>query len=282
MNATLGLLLRLAVILTVAVTSVVAGVLGLTSLSDGRSTSTDGGVDVEAGLPSTLAPIRGGTDRVVCSHSAKVLAFRGPKVYYPPTYPPTSIPHRSDGVCFKSVQHAEVSGFRLAPSPVNVTRDGDIYFVGSSAELLLDCRSAAARLGFLVACPRQLPASIGQHRCGGDGCTWGTGFLLDASGFLVPDGYRGVDGRAVPHLLIEAGPSINDGECRPAEAAGGPAHMERVECSPVAGLHAGHMGFRWTKDAVQYFVSIHGVDPRNAVIVERVAASIQLIGPSAP
>jgi calcineurin-like phosphoesterase family protein len=107
-----------------------------------------------------------------------------------------------------------------------------------------------------------------------EGCALGEGFLLEPQGMESP---------TVSHLVIQGNWDAFQSDCgdrdpyRRVTVRGHKALL--IECPDTAGLHAGHVLLRWVEEGTFVIVSVHGHTVANRQFVQRVAASIEIVGP---
>jgi hypothetical protein len=204
--------------------------------------------------------------------------------------------------CSSGTRHATPSSTRPPSGPVNL--------VAAPAELRNECAAAANQLGFAVPCPAQVPKAAGRGmRCpvpesampapcvGLEGLPPHPAFGLDFSGFDVPSGYQGVDGKAMGHLYIEARPR---GESPPSPCIGarrlgtiaaGRWTANEYSCSSDTlavqrearhgeGAYLGHLLFAWSQDGIDYIASAHGHTIVNRDLLVQLVGSMTLIPPT--
>jgi hypothetical protein len=170
-------------------------------------------------------------------------------------------------------------------------------------ELRDQCLNAAEQLGFAVPCPARVPLVRGRPvRCTG-GCVAPEGsppmpiFFFEVQGFDVPRKYRGVDGRPVGHLIIEARRPEDAGPlpCAAATDAGMLTIQRRsisvFECPSASnaieqgviqhgeGAHSNHVLLAWDEGGIKYAASAHGHTTVNLRLLRRIVESIELVGP---
>jgi hypothetical protein len=144
-------------------------------------------------VPATTiaAPYRIG-DRLLCPLGHPVLATATGRSYRPghPTPPP---PNARPVACYDTTDQATAAGYPPAPLPPRALDLGGEYLVPTSSPLHRQCRQAANRVGFVVPCPRLLPApapnTIPPVLCdlpSTPSCTPSTGFVFEFGGFTVP------------------------------------------------------------------------------------------------
>jgi hypothetical protein len=119
-------------------------------------------------------------------------------------------------------------------------------------------------------------------------------FDLDMSGFDVPGGYVGVDGKAAGHILIEAR-RHSDSPPRPCVSAvnvgtvvAGTWTTTAYNCSSDAittqreathgeGAYLGHTLLAWHHDGIDYIASAHGQTAVNRDLLVRLVGSMTLV-----
>jgi hypothetical protein len=171
------------------------------------------------------------------------------------------------------------------------------------------CAAAANRLAFPVPCPLRVPARAGQGMscpppygamvaaCVGlEGSPPYAVFALEVSGFDVPRGYVGVDGKAIGHLIVEARPQADSPPrpCIGGEQLGNvfvgrwtasewrcpnDSVLVQREAMHGEGAHVGHLLLEWSQDGIDYVASAHGPTAANLDLLRRLVASMTLISP---
>jgi hypothetical protein len=146
------------------------------------------------------------------------------------------------------------------------------------------CRDAARILRFAVPCPTMLPATTGPVRCrvpaaaaGAEvrpkrGCALAEGFILEPTGMTDP---------AIRHLVIEGSASGFQLDCGKRDPHTQVTVHGRlallVDCSELAGLHAGHAALIWREGSTYVTVSLHGHTEENRRAVRAIADGIELV-----
>jgi hypothetical protein len=122
------------------------------------------------------------------------------------------------------------------------------------------------------------------------------GFFLELSGFDVPSGYVGAEGKATGHLIVEArrqdeGPPIPCiGGKRVARIVTGSWTASEYNCPDDSfavqreaqhgeGAHAGHLLLEWSQDGTDYIASAHGHTAVNLDLLKRFVGSMTVIAP---
>jgi hypothetical protein len=149
-----------------------------------------------------------------------------------------------------------------------------------------------------MSCPPPIGAALGP--CYGlEGSPPYLVFFLEFSGFDVPPGYVGVDGKATGHLIVEAHPQVDSppkpcvGGTRLGEVAVGLWTAAEFTCpndsvivQPEArhgeGAHAGHLLFEWNENGIDCIASAHGHTAVNPELLPQVVTSVTLISPGTP
>ena len=271
---------------------VVAAVLVVALVTVGRSLG-GGGTRPSAQPPSTsaaAAPYRIGV-RAVCPLARPVLATSDGRSYpsgHPARPPRDAVPM----ACYDTVAQAAAAGYPRAPLPAGVLELDGVYLLPTSSRLRGRCRQAGERLGLAVPCPRWLPAlspgapppTVCERRppCGQPAF----GFLLEATGFLVPSGYVGAYPETGARLAIAAGRRSAafavacPGERPLANARVRGTRGRLFECPLGSGPHGGGMLLRWRERGVVLAASVSG---RTASYRRRLllglAARLELVPP---
>jgi hypothetical protein len=184
--------------------------------------------------------------------------------------------------------------------------------IPASSLLRQECAVAATRLGFAVPCPGLVPSLSGRAMScptpvgaatstpcvGREGSTGYLIFYLEFSGFDVPKGYSGVDGKPVGQVRLEAHQLADDPLNQP--CIGG----ERIGTARVAawtttefvcpndslqaqreaqhgeGDYVGHLALVWSAAGITYIASAHGHTTANLTLLKKFVNSIVLIMPS--
>jgi hypothetical protein len=236
------------------------------------------------------APYRIG-DRVVCPLARPVLATSDGHSYPPghPTRPPRDA---RPAACHQTVEQAAAAGYAPAPLPAGVLELGGVYLLPTSSQLRRRCRQAADRLGFAVPCPTLLPAAapnsaaptVCERRS--PWCTPTFGFLLEASGFVVPPGYLGLDPASPAHLAIaaarRAAGSVACVEEQPVATVKVRGTSGRLSlCPPASGatVHFGSVLLRWRERGMVMAVSVYAHTDLNRRLVQALAAHLELVSP---
>jgi hypothetical protein len=235
------------------------------------------------------APYRIG-ERVACPLGRPVLATSDGRSY-PPGHPARP-PRGADPVaCYGTAAQATAAGYAPAPLPAGVLEFGGVYLVPTSRQLRRQCQQAADRLGFAVPCPTLLPAPpLGApppRLCDRRSpCDPQAGFLLEASGFVVPPGYVSLDPAYGARLVIAAAttatafPVACVGE-RPVATVRLRGTRGRLsECPPESTVHRGSVLLRWRERGVVMAVSVHGHSDLNQRLVRALAAHLKLALPA--
>jgi hypothetical protein len=121
-------------------------------------------------------------------------------------------------------------------------------------------------------------------------------FVLEFTGFDVPPGYVGVDGKAIGHVIVAARREL-DSPRRP--CIGGvrlgdvlvshwttteyrcPSDSLRVQREAMhgEGAQVGHLVLTWRQDGIDYTASAHGHTTTNLNLLKRLVESISLTAP---
>ena len=177
--------------------------------------------------------------------------------------------------------------------------------------LATECAAAAHQLGYHVPCPQIVPSLSGQgmscpHSVGAatsvpcvglEGSPPYSVFFLEFTGFVVPPGYVGVDGKPDGHVTLEARPTADS---PPKPCIGGtflgtvkvgswmtkeyvcPNDSLRVEreAQHGEGAYVGHLVLDWQVSGTQYIISAHGHTTANLALLKRLGGSIEMTAPS--
>jgi len=272
---------------------VAAAALVVALLAVGRS--LDGGrtrPSVAQPPPTTAATPYRIDERVVCPLARPVLAASDGRSY-PPGHPARPPRGAVPVACYDTVADAAAAGYTRAPLPAGTVELDGVYLLPTSAALRGRCRRAAERLGLAVPCPTVLPAlspgapppTMCERR---DPCEQpASGFLLEATGFLVPSGYIGAYWETGAHLAIAA--ARWPGNYLVACTGERPLATTRVrgtrgllfECSPGAGPHGGDgLLLRWRERDVAVALSVSGrTASYRRLLVRGLAAHLELVRP---
>ena len=123
-------------------------------------------------------------------------------------------------------------------------------------------------------------------------------FFLEFSGFDVPKGYSGIDGRPVGHMTLEAhrltddslkpcigGRSIGTVQVgtRTTSAFACPNDSLQVErdARHGEGTYVGHLALEWDMNGIRYIASAHGHTTANLTLLKKFVRSIVLMPPAA-
>ena len=199
---------------------------------------------------------------------------------------------------------------RVSESPnVGSRSNSRVPLIAAPTQLRTDCAEAANRLDFAVPCPSQVPVVAGRGvgcpaprevmpaPCVGfEGLPAYPVFAWEVTGFDVPRGYVGVDGKAMGHLMVEARPQRD----RPPRPCIGGTRLGNVtvvhwtatewrcpndsvlvqrEAMHGEGAHAGHLLFEWSQNGIDYVASAHGHTSANRELLKRLVSSMTLISP---
>ena len=121
-------------------------------------------------------------------------------------------------------------------------------------------------------------------------------FVLEYTGFDVPPGYVGVDGKAAGHIVIEARPQPDSPPLPCVGAVGlgtllvGQRTLTKYRCPNDSlriqreamhgeGAHVGHLLVEWTEAGIDYIASAHGNTTANLDLLKRLVGSVQLVAP---
>ncbi len=181
--------------------------------------------------------------------------------------------------------------------------------VAAPVLLRTECAAAALRLGYPVPCPQIVPSLSGvgmscPHSVGAATSVPCVGlegsppyfvFFLEFTGFVVPPGYVGVDGKPDGHVTLEARPTADS---PPKPCIGGtflatvkvgtwmtkgyvcPNDSLRVEreAQNGEGAYVGHLALEWQVSGTQYIISAHGHTTANLALLKRLGGSIEITG----
>ena len=120
-------------------------------------------------------------------------------------------------------------------------------------------------------------------------------FFIELAGFDVGPSYRGVDGKAMGHLLVSA-TALRQAPTHPcigeitARFAVSQRRVTEYRCSDDGltvqrqarhgeGAQLGHLLLAWKQGGVDYAVSAHGYTSVNLAILKRLVASTTLVAP---
>jgi len=121
-------------------------------------------------------------------------------------------------------------------------------------------------------------------------------FFLEFTGFVVPPGYVGVDGKPDGHVTLEARPTADS---PPKPCIGGtflgtvkvgiwmtkeyicPNDSLRVEreAQHGEGAYVGHLVLEWQVSGTQFIISAHGHTTANLALLKRLGGSIEMTAP---
>jgi hypothetical protein len=236
------------------------------------------------------APYRIG-ERLACPLRRPVLATSDGRSY-PPGHPARPPREAAPVACYDTVAAASAAGYALAPLPAGVLDLGGVYLVRTPAGLRDQCRRAAERLGFAVPCPalRPLPSPgapppavcTPPSPCGEPDF----GFLLQATGFLVPSGYVGGFRDTGARLAVAAArrPAAPAVAC-PGERPMAPVTVRRATgglfgCPPGPGPHSDHLLVRWRERGTTMAVSVSGGTGLHRRLVLALAGHLELVPPA--
>jgi hypothetical protein len=270
-----------------------AGVLVTALVIAGRSLSGASGhpaarppsAPTAAVVPLSLGPTWS------CPLAAPVPGFVDRRSYPPghPAAPPRSL---RPVACYQDSVQATAAGYPPAPPPPGTLEAGGIYLTPTGNQLQRRCQHAADRLGFPVPCPALLPAmapgAVPPAPCDDErfGCEWGTGFVLEQEGFVVPPGYGGFAGQAVQGRLAVAAasrPADNVVACegRQQSVATVTPHGIRgrmLQCAG-AGVHFDSVLVRWRERGVFMVVSVLGHGRPQQQLALTVAEHVRVVSP---
>jgi hypothetical protein len=185
-----------------------------------------------------------------------------------------------------------------------------VRLVAASAELRSECKTAAKKLGFAVPCPRDIPAIAGgamacpplsgpmTTACVGlEGSPPYPVFFLELAGFDVPDGYVGVGGHPVGHVIAEArrhadsparlcigatdlgSATIGHWTVASYDCPEDDAAVER-EARHGEAAYVGHTLVSWSQGGIDYIASAHGHTAVNRDLLRRFVVSMTLVPPT--
>jgi hypothetical protein len=233
-------------------------------------------VSTELGVPAE----RLGRTGWFCPRGHDTVGLDG--LFYPPAHPLRPVVRPRPDRCFATDEEARRAGFELAPPPEGGQVVDGVYLVPADPGLQVECRSAARRLRFSVACPGLVPNDPGSVY------VWSPRdsdeFRLE-SGFQGPPGYEGVGGEPHAHVWILSGRSelIGDEVCSLSMSQGTVrvrSHDGRwIACGEGTEFNGGHIVLRWAEGGVTYEVSLHGVNATNRRLARAIAEGLELVSP---
>ena len=241
-----------------------------------------------ASTGAAAAPYRIG-GRVVCPLARPVLATTDGHSY-PPGHPARPPRDAHPVACYDTAAQAAAAGYARAALPAGVLELGGVYLLPTSARLRGRCRQAAERLGLAVPCPMLLPAlspgapppTVCERRpCGEPE----SGFLLQASGFLVPSGYVGAYPETGARLAIAAArrPAAFVVACageRPlAHARVRGTRGRLLACPPGSGPHGDGVLLRWRERGTIMTLSVSGHTDLYRRLALGLAGHLELVPP---
>ena len=244
----------------------------------------------------------------ICPFGWPLQAYTGTKrVYYPPNHPfrpPNDV--EPDG-CFGTDRAAAAAGYELAPIPPGYQLLDGVYLMPVD---LAGCREAADATGLTMACPSLLP-SPGRAgtapSCDGPTsfalmlrppCVWMHAFVFEYSGFAVPPGYDLDGANAGTHLVITAyrpsDPRLDPEAPYVLQCPEGtkldtvPLHQFAIDesamlvrCPLGRPPNSDHILLRWTRDGINYAVSLHGDSQANRNLLLAIANAVYYARPEA-
>jgi hypothetical protein len=265
-----------------------AAVLVVALVTVGRS--LDGGQAPPSAQPpptTAAAPYRIG-ERMVCPLARPVLAASDGHSY-PPGHPARPPAGARPVACHDTVALAAAAGYPRAPLPAGTVELGGVYLLPTPDGLRGRCRQAAERLGLAVPCPTMLPArSPGAPPptvCGRPCERPASGFLLEATGFLVPSGYVGnwqsVGSRVAIGAARRTAYLVACAGERPlgtVEVRG--ARGRLYECPPRRGPHGDALLLRWRERGAVMALSVSGrTASYRRLLVMGLAPRLELVPP---
>ena len=150
-----------------------------------------------------------------------------------------------------------------------------------------------------MSCPTPQGAAAALPRCVGlEGSPPYPAFFLELTGFDVPAGYVGVDGKAAGHVLIEARPQPRSpsrpciGGVELATVPAGPWATTEYSCPADSlrverearhgeGAYVGHLVLSWSQNGVNYIASVHGHTTANVTFLKQLVTSVTLVAAEA-
>jgi hypothetical protein len=238
--------------------------------------------------PTTAAtPYRIG-ERLACPLARPVLAASDGRSY-PPGHPAQPPPGARPVACHDTVAEAAAAGYPRAPLPAGTLELDGVYLLPAPDGLRDRCRRAADRLGLAVPCPAVLPArSPGAPPptvCGRPCEQPAPGFLLEATGFLVPSGYVGNWQSVGSRLAVAAARRTaylvachGERPLAPVEVRG--ARGRLYECPPGSGPHGDSLLLRWRERGAVMALSVSGrTASYRRLLVTGLAPHLELVPP---
>ncbi len=150
-----------------------------------------------------------------------------------------------------------------------------------------------------MSCQAPVGAATSTPCVGREGLTGYPIFSLEFSGFDVPKGYSGIDGRPVGHLTLEAHRLADDPLPKPC-IGGHPFGTVRLgvrvtsafscpndslqverEARHGEGAYVGHLALVWDSHGIRYIASAHGHTTANLIMLKRFVRSTVLVQPPA-
>jgi hypothetical protein len=271
---------------------VAAAVLVLALVAVGRSLGDRGTLPSAAPTapPTTAATPYRIDDRPVCPLARPVLAASDGRSY-PPGHPARPPAGARPVACYDTVAEAAAAGYARAALPAGAVELDGVYLLPTSLGLRGRCRQAAERLGLPVPCPTVLPArSPGAPppavcerwpACEGPA----SGFLLEATGFLVPSGYVGnwqsVGSRVAIAAARRTAEPVACARGRPLAPVVVRGTRGRLfECPPGPGLHGDSLLLRWRERGAVMALSVSGrTASYRRLLVMGLASRLALVRP---
>jgi hypothetical protein len=245
---------------------VAAAILVVALVTVGRSLDGRAAPPSAQPPPTTAATPYRIDDRVACPLARPVLAASDGRSY-PPGHPVRPPAGAHPVACYDTVDEAAAAGYARAALPPGAVELDGVYLLPTSDRLRGRCRRAAARLGLAVPCPTVLPArSPGAPPptvCGRPCEQPAPGFLLEATGFLVPSGYVGNWQSVGSRVAIGAARRTAylvacAGERPLAPVAVRGARGRLYECPPGSGPHGDALLLRWRERGAVMALSVSG------------------------
>jgi len=149
-----------------------------------------------------------------------------------------------------------------------------------------------------MSCPTPVGAATSTPCVGREGLVAYSIFSLEFSGFDVPKGYSGVDGKPVGHVTLEAHRLTDDPlnqACIDGERMGtarvaawtttefvcpNDSLQAQRKARHGEGTYVGHLALEWEADGIRYIASAHGHTTANLILLKKLVQSIVLTPPT--